>query len=258
VDGNPEIYSINIDDAVVKRLTNNKADDTSPKWSPDGSKIAFVSMRDGNSEVYMMNSDGSDVTRITTDDSSDVDPAWSPDGKKIVFSSNRDGDYEIFVHTLDTNAEEQLTQNYSEDRNPNWSSKSDTILYKSIQYGSPGFYELNISTGKDARVPVQIVPLNISYLTLSHNSLKFLYEGGISASSSSIVMHDISDKRSIELVGKIGSNFSPVWSPTDKQIAYASNSDGQTDIYIINDEGTSIFRLTNNTAKEWDIDWTGN
>jgi len=63
-------------DGNVTRLTDNNADDWLPIWSPDGSKIAFMTNRDGNYEIYIMNSDGSGVTRITNNYAEDWDPRW--------------------------------------------------------------------------------------------------------------------------------------------------------------------------------------
>ncbi|NRA09710.1 MAG: PD40 domain-containing protein, partial [Myxococcales bacterium] len=60
-------------------LTNDPAGDFDPAWSPDGTQIAFYSVRDGNFEIYVMNAvDGSNQTRLTNDPSDDTSPAWSP------------------------------------------------------------------------------------------------------------------------------------------------------------------------------------
>src|SRR4051794_411969 len=88
--GNFDIYSVNPDGTGATRLTTNAAQDLEPAWSPDGSEIGFVSLRDGNYEIYTMNADGTSQTRITTNPAADVQPAWSPDGTKIVFSTDRD------------------------------------------------------------------------------------------------------------------------------------------------------------------------
>ena len=58
------------------RLTNNSAEDKWPEWSPDGSKIIFVSNRDGNNEIYTMNPDGTDQKRLTNTVAKDYCPDW--------------------------------------------------------------------------------------------------------------------------------------------------------------------------------------
>ena len=49
-----EIYVMNVDGSNLTNLTNNAAPDAYPSWSPDGTKIAFVTIRDGNYEIYVM------------------------------------------------------------------------------------------------------------------------------------------------------------------------------------------------------------
>jgi Tol biopolymer transport system component len=83
------------------RLTNDPAYDILPAWSPDGTKIAFVSERDGNKEIYVMDSDGKNQINLSNNPGPDDEPAWSPDGKKIAFESKRGGDVGICVMDAD-------------------------------------------------------------------------------------------------------------------------------------------------------------
>ena len=79
---------MNSDGSTQTRLFSNIDQiDGTPYWSPDATKIAFVSARDGNSEIYVMNAAGNAVSRLTTNIASDVTPSWSPDGTKIAFAS---------------------------------------------------------------------------------------------------------------------------------------------------------------------------
>ena len=68
-----------------RNLTHTTGFDYSPNWSPDGSRIAFVSERDGNAEIYVMNADGTGQRRITNDPAFESlgTAAWSPDGKRL-------------------------------------------------------------------------------------------------------------------------------------------------------------------------------
>jgi Tol biopolymer transport system component len=69
---------LNADGSGVARLTNNSAEDRSPSWSPDGTRITFDSDRDGNREIYVMNADGSGQTNLTNSPTRDAFPSWGP------------------------------------------------------------------------------------------------------------------------------------------------------------------------------------
>lgn len=82
--GNWEIFLMNAEfapdadeeaiQASLIQLTNNKADDLTPVWSPDGKRIAFTSTRDGDLEIYVMNADGSNQKRLTNQPGVDGHP----------------------------------------------------------------------------------------------------------------------------------------------------------------------------------------
>ena len=82
------VYVINVDGSDQKRLTPIKGYDSTPAWSPDGSKIAFSSDRDTRMDIYVMHADGTQPTRLTSSKFGASSPVWSPDGKEIAFAVN--------------------------------------------------------------------------------------------------------------------------------------------------------------------------
>jgi len=92
---------MNADGTQVRQLTDNDVWEAFPTWSPDGTRIAFVSGRDGDDEIFVMNADGTQVHQLTDNDAVDGRPAWSPDGTRILFTSGSGDDYEIFVMNAD-------------------------------------------------------------------------------------------------------------------------------------------------------------
>jgi Tol biopolymer transport system component len=89
-----------------------------PAWSPDGSRIAFVTDRDGNFEIYVMNVDGTNTINLTNNPATEFNPTWSPLGTKILFSTTRDGNSEIYSMNPDGTSQTRLTSNSVGDFNP--------------------------------------------------------------------------------------------------------------------------------------------
>jgi Tol biopolymer transport system component len=157
-DGNPEIYVVNLDGSGLMRLTTSPRDlygpaqeDSQPTWSPDGSKIGFVSYRDGHAVIYVMNSDGSQQRPLTGELPTSWAPAWSPDGSKIAFATSRDGNPEIYVMNTDGTNLGRLTQNPAEDSYPAWSPDGTRIAFWSNRgtQGSEGAIYAMRADGSD-------------------------------------------------------------------------------------------------------------
>ena len=81
-----QIYLVPIEGGEPKALTSGDKSSTSPRWSPDGKRIAFVSARDG--QIWVMNADGSAPLKVTNISTGADAPLWSPDGKWIAFVSD--------------------------------------------------------------------------------------------------------------------------------------------------------------------------
>jgi len=71
----------------LRNLSNSPGNDMVPQYSPDGTRIVFVSDREENREIFIMNSDGTEQTRLTNNSWPDYTPSFSPDGMTIVFYS---------------------------------------------------------------------------------------------------------------------------------------------------------------------------
>lgn len=135
--GNPEIWLMNIDGSGLRRLTEIPEGACQPSWSPDGSKLVFISPCKSNTETYrgsslfVINADGSELTPLSSMPGGDYDPAWSPDGRYIAFTSLR---YKNIpqVHILDLEkqtVEPLLDPDERPNSQPTWSPDSKELAY---------------------------------------------------------------------------------------------------------------------------------
>lgn len=143
-DGNPEIYSCRKNGKELRRLTNHNAIDSSPTWSPDGSKIAFTSDRSGLPKVYIMNSDGTGIHRLTSNvDTYEDSPRWSPRGDRLAFVIMSDFGFDIATVSSTGDDMVMLTFGSGSNENPQWSPDGLRILFTSTRMGGNNLFIMN-------------------------------------------------------------------------------------------------------------------
>jgi Tol biopolymer transport system component len=228
------------------RLTEDPAEDYSPAWSPDGSRLAFISTRDANAEVYVMNADGSGQTRLTNTTAGEVSPVWTPDGSQIAFVSNRDGNDEIYLMNPDGSSQRNLTQNIADDESLSFSPDGSMIAFSSnrtdhqfdiyvMNADGTGVSRLTTAEGDD--VAPWWSSQRISFQT-NRDENDEVYTMAFNGSAQT------------RLTNNSEVDVDPGQSFDGAKLSFATSRDGNLEIYLMNPDGSSLQRLTNNSATD--------
>ena len=264
-DGNQEIYVMNADGTNQIRITNNTIVDDHPMWSPDGTKLAFVSQREaGGFAIFQMNMDGTNRVEITplsnfvnTPPSVPVgfSMSWSPDGRKIAFQDPYYND--IWVVDVETHARRNLTNDGGGqialyDYHPAWSPDGSTILYASPRYNGfcPSLYAINPEGTNRRLLSGNHCPAFSPSWSPDGTQIVFVQLNGEFAESELRIAN--SDGTNVRIFDggdpDPNSRDYPRWSPDGRKIAFNMTNGQDIEIYVKNVDGTGYAQLTNTPA----------
>ena len=146
VTGNPDLFLQNFSPekgAIGKPqqiFSARQATQGSPAFSPDGSRVAFVSDKDGSAKIYVIQipEPGASLkdikaTLISKANRENSAPTWSPDGTKLAYCSKTSGDRQIWIYDFNTKKEKQITQGTGHKENPSWAPNSLHLVFNSTE-----------------------------------------------------------------------------------------------------------------------------
>jgi tricorn protease len=149
---------------VAERITDDKADEQKPCWSPDGKFLAYSSDKAGNRDLYIVELSTHRVRQLTFHSSDDDTPAWSPDGEWIAFQSNRDSNLDLPLNNnvwdlwrmpAAGGSATRITRFRGE--NPAWSPDGKTIAYDRYSSGyADGEHNLFLIASDGSGTPREI------------------------------------------------------------------------------------------------------
>lgn len=212
----------------------------SPAWSPDGTRVAYVSFENKKPVVYVQNLVTRERTVLANYKGSNSAPSWSPDGTRLVIALSRDGSTQSYIVNADGSGLRRLTTSSGIDTEPQFSADGQSIYFTSDRSGGPQIYKMSVSGGEAQRVTFKGA-YNISP-RVSPDGKTLAY---ISRRDGSFQLYAMDLGNSQELrLSDTAKDESPSFSPNGKYIMYATETGRRGSLAVVSVDGRVKQRLT--------------
>jgi len=223
----------------------------SPTWSPDGSKLAYVSFESKKPIVYVHDLATGRRHVAANFKGSNSAPAWSPDGKRLAVVLTKDGNSQLYTLNADGSSTTRLASSSGIDTEPQYSPDGQWIYFTSDRGGSPQIYRISVGGGTAERVTFEgtynVTPRlspdgkNMAYV--SRNSGRF-----------QLTLMDLATKQS-QILTDTAKDESPSFAPNGRTILYASEVNGRGVLGTVSVDGRIKQKLSIQAADIREPSW---
>jgi TolB protein len=212
----------------------------SPAWSPDGTRIAYVSFEQKKPIVYVHDLRTQERRVVANFKGSNSAPAWSPDGTRLAVALSRDGGSQLFIMNADGSGVRRLTSSSGIDTEPRFSPDGQWIYFTSDRGGSPQIYRMPAGGGDAQRVTFE-GSYNVSpRVSPDGRHLAYIARNG---ARFQVALLDLANRQT-QLLTDSDRDESPSFAPNGRMILLATIVGGRGILSAVSSDGRVKQRLT--------------
>jgi TolB protein len=251
--GKKELYIMDYDGANLIQVTRDRTVAVTPRWSPDGKLITFVSYRDGAPSLHSYVPASGRRWLMLKLPGTTMSPSWSPMGDRLALSSSQGGDQDVYLADAEGRNLRRLTFGLGDDLSASWSPSGQQIAFNSNRGGSPQIYIMN-ADGSDQQRLTFDGPYNTTP-AFSPKGDWIAYTCRLD-SGHQICLISPDGERRAQVTTAPGGNDTPSWAPGGRHIVFQSNRGGDSHLYVIGVDGTGEEALTSGDGNDQMPAWS--
>ncbi len=212
----------------------------SPAWSPDGTRLAYVSFEKKKPIVYVQSLTTGQRIVLANYKGNNSAPSWSPDGKRLAIVLTQGANSQIHVINADGTGLKQLSHSQTIDTEPQWSPDGKWIYFTSDRGGSPQIYRMSALGGESQRVTFD-GSYNVSpRLSPDGKQLAFIRRDG---GKFQVAVQDLATSQ-VQVLSDSAGDESPSFAPNGKMIMYATSINNKGVLSVVSSDGRVKQRLS--------------